>query len=186
LTLTLAVDLGKNETDLMILGSLLMGPAHGYEIMKRVSDVFGALYPRMSHSVLYPRLAQFEKDGLVMGKIEQQLDAPNKKVYQLTEAGFKRVKVLVATPLKLATSSGTYTDDLAVHIVFFSLIAKDVRRKVIEPYYKITISRYEDATKKLAACKSQNVDKFNLDFLEYGVLLLKYTVDLYARLMNED
>ena len=42
----------KNEIDLMVLGSLLLGPAHGYELKKRIVDSFGLLYPSLSNSVL--------------------------------------------------------------------------------------------------------------------------------------
>jgi DNA-binding PadR family transcriptional regulator len=175
----------KNEIDLMILGSLLVGPAHGYEIKRRIADSFGALYPNLSHSVLYPRLAQFEKEGFIKGKIELQHDAPNRKVYQLTAAGFKHFKALAATPITLIGSTrGTYADELAVHIVFFSLITKEERRKVIEPYYNIALNRYDDAVKKKYI--SEKLDKFTLAFLEYGVLLLKYTVELYEKLMEID
>ena len=171
----------------MILGSLLLGPAHGYEIKRRIGETFGVLYPNLSHSVLYPRLAQFEKEGFITGKVEPQRDAPSRNVYRLTEAGFKQIKVLTATPVRLAGSpSGTYADELAVHIVFFSLITKEERCRVIEPYYRITLVRYDDAVKKLEKLASENIDKYNLAFLEHGVLLLKYTVELYEKLMALD
>ncbi len=174
----------KNEINLMILGSLLLGPAHGYEIKRRIMDSFGVIYSKLSHSVLYPRLTQFEKDGFIKGKVEPQQNAPSRKVYQLTAAGFEHVKVLVATPIAADSTSGTYTDELAVHIVFFSLIPKEERCNVIEPYYKIALNRYDDAVKKVEKyAASEKIDKFNLAFLEYGTLLLKYTVELYEKLM---
>ena len=140
----------KNEIDLMFLGLLMQGPAHGYELKKRIAISFGTQYPNPSDSVLYHRLAQFEKEGLVTGKVEQQQGVPNKKVYSLTEAGFRRVRELVATPIQLSGNLGdAYTDELTIHIVFFKLITKEEKRKVIEPFYTLALSRYDDAKQKI-------------------------------------
>ncbi|MGD9130781.1 MAG: PadR family transcriptional regulator [Candidatus Bathyarchaeota archaeon] len=175
----------KNEIDLMILGSLLLGPAHGYELKRRVTYSFGLLYPNLSNSILYPRLAKFEKEGLIKGKVEPQHDAPDRKVYQLTGAGFEHVKFLVATPIKFSASTGgTYADELTVHIVFFSLITKEERCRVIEPYYNIALKRYDDAVTKLG--KSKKPNKFNVALLEFAVLALKNTIEFYEKLMEMD
>lgn len=37
--------MGKNEVDLIVLGALLGGPAHGYEVKKRIALAFGVQYP---------------------------------------------------------------------------------------------------------------------------------------------
>jgi DNA-binding PadR family transcriptional regulator len=177
----------KNEIDLMILGSLLLGPTHGYELKRRVTYSFGLLYPNLSNSVLYPRLAKFEKDGLIKGKVEPQHDAPDRKVYRLTRTGFRHVKALVATPVKVsASTAGTYADELTVHIVFFSLISKKERRRVIEPYYDVALTRYDDAVTKLGKSKSKKRDKFNVGLLEFAVVALKNTVEFYEKLMDMD
>ena len=172
-----------NEIDLMILGSLLLGSVHGYELKRRITESFGLLYPNLSNSVLYPRLARFEKNGFIKGKVEQQRDAPSRTVYHITAAGFEHVKMLVATPIASAGSTvGTYADELTVHIVFFGLINKEERRKVVEPYYKITLSRYDDAVGKLEK-NAATLDKFNSGLLEFAVLNLKSTLDFYESLM---
>jgi DNA-binding PadR family transcriptional regulator len=44
--------MGKNEIDLMVLGALLAGPAHGYHIKKRIAVSFGAQYPNLSDSAV--------------------------------------------------------------------------------------------------------------------------------------
>ncbi len=176
--------MGKNELDLMVLGALVLGPAHGYELKKRITDMFGSIYPNLSNSVIYPRLSQFQKDGCINCKVESQISAPNRKVYWLTESGLKRVKELTATPIRLTGQvQSTYTDELTVHIVFFSLISKEERQRVIEPFYKFTLERYEEEADKLERHAS-TLDKYNLALLEYAVLMLKGTVDLYKRMME--
>ncbi len=176
--------MGKNEIDLMVLGALVLGPAHGYELKKRITDMFGSLYPNLSNSVIYPRLAQFQNEDYIKCRVESQPNAPNRKVYWLTESGLKHVKELTATPIRLTGQvQSTYTDELTVHIVFFNLITKEERQKIIEPYYAFALARYDENVGKLEKY-SAILDKFNLALLEYAVLMLKGTVDLYKRMME--
>jgi DNA-binding PadR family transcriptional regulator len=176
--------MGKNEMDLMVLGALVLGPAHGYELKKRITEMFGSVNPSLSNSVIYPRLAQFQNEGYIKCKVESQINAPNRKVYWITESGFKRVKELTATPIPLVGQvQSTYTDELTVHIVFFNLISKEERKQVIEPFYVFALARYDELAGKLEQ-HSATLDRFNLGLLEYAVSVLKSTVDLYRRMMD--
>lgn len=176
--------MGKNEADLMVLGALVLGPAHGYELKKRITEMFGSINPNLSNSVIYPRLSHFQDEGFIKCKVEAQDKAPNRKVYWLTEQGFSRVKELVATPIRLTGQvQSSYTDDLTVHIVFFKLISKEARRAVLEPYYLFALARYEELVAK-RELHLVTVDKFNSELLGYAVSVLRSTVDLYRRLME--
>lgn len=57
---------------------------------KRIKIAFSTIYPSPSDSIIYLRLARFEKEGLVKGNVEYQEGVPNKTVYNLTEAGFNQ------------------------------------------------------------------------------------------------
>lgn len=176
--------MGKNEIDLMVLGALVLGPAHGYELKKRIIDMFGSLYPNLSNSVIYPRLANFQNNDFIKCKVESQASAPNRKVYWLTELGLNRVKELTATPIRLTGQvQSSYNDELTIHIVFFNLISKDERRNVIEPYLTFTLKRYGELTEKLEKY-SAILDKFNFELLQYAVSVLKMTIDLYKRMIE--
>jgi DNA-binding PadR family transcriptional regulator len=180
----MAPNMGKNEIDLMVLGALVLGPAHGYELKKRITDMFGSNNPKLSNSVIYPRLTQFQNEGYIKSKSETQPNAPTRKVHWLTETGLKRVKELTATPVALSGQmQGAYTDELTVHIVFFSLISKEERRLVIEPFSKFAVARYEETAAKLEKF-SATLDRFNLALLEYAVSVLKSTVDFYQRVAD--
>lgn len=176
--------MGKNEIDLMILGVLHRGPAHGYQIKKRIADIFGQQYPYLSDSAVYPRLIQFNKEGVVRSRIEVQYNAPNKRVYELTDAGLERIKELAATPVKVKREIG-YGDleNLVVHVIFFGLISKEERRKVVEPFYNFTKQQYDISVDKLEKYRSQ-IDKFALLLLESGIPSLKINVDMCQKLME--
>ena len=69
--------------------------------------------------------------------------------------------------------------------MFFQFIAKDERRKVIEPFFAYVKERYEDATAKLEKYKEQ-LEPFPLCLLEYGEPMLKNQLDFLQKLMDID
>ena len=175
----------------MVLGVLLGGPAHGYQIKKRIAASFvdqypGGPYASISDSIVYPRLSRFEKEGFVKCKLEIQSNAPNKKIYQLTEHGCEQIEKLTATPVNFG-GKVRYTDaqDLIVHVMFFQFITKDERRKVIEPFFAYVKERYEDAAAKMEKFKGQ-LGPFPLCLLEYGTPMLKNQLDFLQKLMDID
>ena len=71
----------QGEVRLALLSLLGEGPAHGYELMKRLEERSGGMY-RASAGTIYPVLQQLEDEGLVRLQEEE-----GKKVYHLTDAG---------------------------------------------------------------------------------------------------
>jgi DNA-binding PadR family transcriptional regulator len=176
--------MGKNEVDLIVLGVLLPGPAHGYQIKRRIESTFGDQYPNLSDSAVYPRLVHFEKEGYVISQIERQTNAPNRKVYQLTATGGEEIRKLVATPIKVNRKIGNSdVDNLVIHIMFFSMITKGERRKVIEPFYNFLKQQHDAAVLKLEKYRSEG-DKFAILLFEYRIPSLEIGMDMYQKLMD--
>ncbi len=69
------------EVRLALLSLLADGPAHGYELMKRLEQRSGGTY-QASAGTVYPVLQQLEDEGLVTAAMTD-----GKKVYSITEAG---------------------------------------------------------------------------------------------------
>ncbi len=65
----------------LLLAGLLAGPAHGYELMRRLEDQAGGRW-RPSPGSVYPLLQQLEDEGLVRSQ-----DREGRKEYELTDAG---------------------------------------------------------------------------------------------------
>ena len=70
----------------LCLGVLSLGDASGYEIKKRLEDVFSHFYDA-SFGSIYPALNRLQKEGLVHCETETQAKRPDKKVYSLTVDG---------------------------------------------------------------------------------------------------
>jgi DNA-binding PadR family transcriptional regulator len=71
----------QGEVRLALLSLLGDGPAHGYELMKRLEERSGGMY-RASAGTVYPVLQQLEDEGLV-----RALEEEGKRVYHLTDGG---------------------------------------------------------------------------------------------------
>lgn len=69
------------EVRLALLSLLSDGPAHGYELMKRLESRSGGMY-QASAGTVYPVLQQLEDEGLVVSDTQD-----GKKVYRITDAG---------------------------------------------------------------------------------------------------
>ena len=69
-----------------VLGALLSGPAHGYELKRRLNSGLGPIW-HIAQSQLYCVLSRLEREGLVKGRLESQGARPPRRVFSLTPAG---------------------------------------------------------------------------------------------------
>jgi DNA-binding PadR family transcriptional regulator len=70
--------------EILILRRLRGGPAHGYELRKRVEETTGFV---LHNNSLYPALRRFEEAGAVTKTSEPQEGRPSRLVYTLTDVG---------------------------------------------------------------------------------------------------
>jgi DNA-binding PadR family transcriptional regulator len=73
-------------TGYILLGTLMQGPRHGYEIMRFLESALKAAY-RVSSSQLYNLMKRMEKEKLLESSIEPQATRPSKRVFKITEKG---------------------------------------------------------------------------------------------------
>lgn len=72
---------------LALLALLAKEPAHGYELKQALEQTFGAAYPQPNIGQIYVTLGRLEQNGLIQGQDVSQSRRPNKRVYEITEAG---------------------------------------------------------------------------------------------------
>ena len=84
-------ELLQGTLDLLILRTLVFGPAHGHEIAKHIQRTTDDVL-RLEHGSLYPALHRLERKGWVTAKWEtlgrQKREC---KYYRLTPAGRKQL-----------------------------------------------------------------------------------------------
>lgn len=98
----------------LLLAALLRGPAHGYELMRRLEEQAGGRW-RPSPGSVYPLLQLLEDEGLIHGS-----EADGRKVYELTEAGRQQaddrwLRDLAGGPSEAAPQSDLRTEVQRLH-----------------------------------------------------------------------
>jgi PadR family transcriptional regulator, regulatory protein PadR len=105
-------ELLQGTLDMLILRTLLFGPAHGHQIAKHIQRTTDDVL-QVEHGSLYPALHRMERKGWVVAKWETAKDRNREfKYYRLTPAGkkqlgrersrWKQLAVAVATVLRPA------------------------------------------------------------------------------------
>jgi PadR family transcriptional regulator, regulatory protein AphA len=110
----------------VILTVLHQGPATGYEIVKDFDDVMGFFWSA-SHQQVYRDLAQLTDAGLVRFTEVSQEHRPDKKVYELTEAGREALREWVEAPIKPPRTQ----DELLVKLLAGELVGSDALEKLL-------------------------------------------------------
>jgi len=94
-------DRGAAETArFALLGLLLDKPAHGYDLARRFasgSALGDVIHLSLSH--LYALLARLERDGLVVGEVQDAGALPQRRVYRLSEFGREAVECWIDEPV---------------------------------------------------------------------------------------
>src|SRR5213082_2978208 len=85
------IDLLQGTLDMLILRTLLFGPAHGHQIAKHIQRTTEDVL-QVEHGSLYPALHRLERKGWVSSKWELAKDRNREfKFYRLTPAGRKQL-----------------------------------------------------------------------------------------------
>jgi transcriptional regulator len=85
------IELLQGTLDMLILRTLLFGPAHGHQIAKHIQRTTEDVL-QVEHGSLYPALHRLERKGWVSSKWEMAKDRNREfKYYRLTAAGRKQL-----------------------------------------------------------------------------------------------
>jgi len=85
------MELLQGTLDMLILRTLVFGPAHGHEIAKHIQRTTDDLL-QVEHGSLYPALHRLERKGWVVSRWEAAKDRNRQfKYYRLTPMGKKQL-----------------------------------------------------------------------------------------------
>ena len=100
------IELLQGTLDMLILRTLLFGPAHGHAIAKHIQRTTDDLL-QVEHGSLYPALHRLERKGWVVSKWETAKDRNRElKYYRLTPAGRKRLSAEESKWKQMAAAIG--------------------------------------------------------------------------------
>ncbi len=136
---------------IVILRRLRAGPAHGYELRKRVEETTGFV---LHNNSLYPALKRFEEAGAVTRTAEPQEGRPPRLVYTLTEAGRELLHDMIAG---LPADQAADPSEFLARLGQFSLINSAERAAVLASRTQAVrqqLTQYQ-AMRRLAAASGE-------------------------------
>ena len=124
--------------ELIILGTLMGRPFHGYLIAKIMQNILGP-YGQLSKGRLYPLLTKLEEAGLIMvepvSEQQEELSIRRSHIpsrsFRITEAGRKRLHELM---LDTTSYLGEYQKVFLQKVTYFSFLQPEERLHLIEHY----------------------------------------------------
>jgi PadR family transcriptional regulator PadR len=100
-------ELLQGTLDMLILRTLLFGPAHGHQIAKHIQRTTEGVL-QVEHGSLYPALHRMERKGWIIAKWETAKERNRQfKYYRLTQAGRKQLVREESRWKRLATAVAT-------------------------------------------------------------------------------
>jgi DNA-binding PadR family transcriptional regulator len=78
----------RPSAEYAVLGTLMPGPKHGYEILQFLNSALESTW-QVSPSQLYMLLKRLEQHGMLQSNIKTQETRPSKRVFSLTPTGEK-------------------------------------------------------------------------------------------------
>src|SRR6266700_7299549 len=84
------IELMQGTLDMLILRTLVLGPAHGHEIAKQIQRSTDDVL-QVEHGSLYPALHRLERKGWLDSKWESRDAKREFKYYRLSAAGRKQL-----------------------------------------------------------------------------------------------
>lgn len=141
------------STKYAILGALMPGPKHGYEILRFLTSNLEPTW-HISSSQLYLLLKKLEADRLVQSNVETQENRPSKRVFLLTPDGRKVFLEWIRRPTE-------HVRDLRIEFLarlfFFNQLSLEGGDHLIEAQIRI-LTQIGD---KIRQKQAREKDRFN-------------------------
>ena len=140
-----------------LLGFLTYQNASGYDL-KQLMDVSTSNFWHAKQSQIYTTLKKMENDELVLSHIEPQESRPNRRVYEITEAGRADLKNWTAQPI---TQIESRKEKLLLKLFFSAQL--DPQRILTElrlqkNLHQTQLEKYQTITKDVIAQFSASLD----------------------------
>lgn len=92
--MSIAADLLRGNTDMIILSHLLKGDSYGYEINKAIARKTGGAY-ELKEATLYTAFRRLEQNGEIASFWGDETTGARRRYYKLTEKGRSHFEELV-------------------------------------------------------------------------------------------
>ena len=146
--------------DFAILGLLLEGPRHGYELKRALGELG---FWKVSFGSLYPALRRLEKRGA----IEATGGTGRRKAYAITDSGMETFDTLLQADPDASETERAFQ----VRLAFLGHLPKERRVKVLEDRRTRLSQQLKTARETLVDARSarKNTDRYRLALMEHAM-----------------
>lgn len=114
----------------VILGLLMEGPKHGYEIKRQIEKLSG-LFWKVSYGSLYPALRKLADNGCISTNQGGNRNAPRRKTFRLTEKGEAVLRAWLLDTETASRVDRNTTNEFMLKFVFFGYLSGQERDNLI-------------------------------------------------------
>jgi PadR family transcriptional regulator AphA len=157
-----------------LLGFLMGGAAHGYELHGRVEEELGRIWT-MGVSNIYGALKRLEQAGQVESTLTPQENRPPRKVYRITPAGRRSFLGWVQ---RAVPSIRDMRVEFPAKLYFFHALGLEGAGELLVAQEAVCRERIERLERRAARCSPRDFDRLVFDFrrrqIEAILAWLKY------------
>jgi DNA-binding PadR family transcriptional regulator len=113
--------------DLLILGTLLGGPQHGYALKKKAGLIFGE--GALHNNLVYPLLRRFESRGWITRRKTPGKRGQTRLEYSLSPGGREE---LIRRVAEFNEKQALSAEEFRLRVGFFGLLRTDARQRMLE------------------------------------------------------
>jgi DNA-binding PadR family transcriptional regulator len=125
--------------EILILGELMSGPKHGYEIKRNIQNALGDEF-EINNNLLYPALRRFVEMGAISKEVIQTEGKPNRHVYCLTETGEEIFQEMICDfPSKLAARQ----IEFLVRVALFDRLEPEIQQEIMRNRQEVLQKKLE-------------------------------------------
>jgi len=143
-----------------LLGFLMQGPMHGYDLHRRVEDELGQIW-YMGISNVYGALKRLEQGGQVESTLSPQASRPPRKVYRITPAGEQSFLDWVRRPVPTMRDMRV---EFPAKLYFFRALGLEGVDGLIAAQETICRERVDQLEQNIAQCAPHDFDRLVYDF----------------------
>jgi DNA-binding PadR family transcriptional regulator len=143
-----------------LLGLLMQGPMHGYDLHRRVEDDLGLVW-YMGISNVYGALKRLEQGGQVESTVSPQEGRPPRKVYRITPAGEQSFLDWVRRPVPTMRDMRV---EFPAKLYFFRVLGLEGIGELIAAQEAVCRERVEQLERSAAQCDPHDFNRLVYDF----------------------
>lgn len=171
----------------MVLGFLMEGPSHGYELK---SGMFSKMFKDfgINDGQLYPLLKKLEQEDLISKEVQPQEGMPSRHIYSINTAGKEEFLSWLSSDEGEDTSFryDFFRKDLFfIRCNYLRYLPPDIAIAKVKKQMETVTNTIADLQKAHASMVAKKVDPLRISILDYGISIQKVRSEWLSEFLKE-